>query len=124
MASGIQAISAIDSPARATRSPLTRARQIALAAAAHTLGMKLADVRTALSQGGTLAQLANARGISAPALEKKLAAVLRNNLPDTTDAQVRGLASRIVSSSHRAAPDDAPASESDPASSSTLHLVA
>ena len=80
----------------------TQARQDAMNAAATALGMSPTDLRTAMSSGETLTQLAAAKGISSADLQGTISAALKKDLPNATAAQLNTLSSRMMTGSQHA----------------------
>ena len=100
MVEQIDGIGAASGASDAASSSFTQARQDAFNAAATGLGMSGADLRTALSSGHTLSQVASSRGISATSLQSTIASSLRKDLPNASTAHLDNIAARLMAGAH------------------------
>lgn len=100
MSNPIDELSSAAGSTSSSASSFTQARQDALNAVANELGISATDLRSSLSSGETLTQLAASKGVSSTALQSTIETALKADLPNASDSQISGLASRIASGHH------------------------
>jgi hypothetical protein len=107
-------------------------REDVLTAVASQLGESEADLKKAMSSGQSLAQIAQAKGVSSQDLQTTIAGVVQKDMPNASADQVSNIANRISGAGghhhhhggHHAQATTQPVAAPSPADDSTVSVVA